>query len=327
MEVAAGEAVEGAPGVKKTEGPATVVNERDLPVSAGVEEVVIESEASSVAGEKVRAVVSEEVATAVETAAAQDATAVEDHGRGVEDGATERDGAAAGGRRSQQRAQVRVVVKNKASSVKALFDKAEESFGKAHIVVSSARIIPTNFPNLVETTEEEWDWVAAVNTKRAFRVSREAAKRIPLGGSGGSGRIVNITTILVTTALPGNVAYTTNNGVVDRFTKTLAKEFGEVKSKGGSTKAPDASTEKVKAVEVTPESKAEIFHQVQYGELATFRELAEWVTWFAEDGMNWNNVLPKVARTRAHYAPVSVINGGIFLVGTYPLLADREFQV
>jgi hypothetical protein len=45
------------------------------------------------------------------------------------------------------------------------------------------------------------------------------------------------------------------------------------------------------------ESKTEIFHQVQYGELAMFRELAEWVTRFAEDGVNWSNTLPEVART------------------------------
>jgi hypothetical protein len=75
------------------------------------------------------------------------------------------------------------------------------------------------------------------------------------------------------------------------------------------------------------ESKAEIFHQVQYGELATFRELAEWVTRFAEDSVNWSNALPEVARTRVHYAPVSVINGSIFPVGTHPFLVDREFQV
>jgi NAD(P)-dependent dehydrogenase (short-subunit alcohol dehydrogenase family) len=248
--VAAGEAAEGAPGVKETEGPAAVVDERDLPVSAGVEEAVVEPEASSVAGKKVRAAVSEEATTAVETAAAQDSTAVEDRGGGIEDGAAEQDGTAAGGRWPQRRAQARVVAKNKASSVKALFDKAEESFGKIHIVVSSAGIISTNFPSLVETTEEEWDWVAVVNTKRAFWVSREAAKRIPLGGGG---RIVNITTTLVATTLPGNAAYTTKNGAVDRFTKTLAKEFGEVKSTGGSPKAPDASTEEVKATEVTLE--------------------------------------------------------------------------
>jgi hypothetical protein len=75
------------------------------------------------------------------------------------------------------------------------------------------------------------------------------------------------------------------------------------------------------------ESKAEIFYQVQYGELATFRELAEWVTRFAEDGVNSSNALPEVARTRAHYAPMSVINGGIFPMGTHLFLADQEFQV
>jgi hypothetical protein len=75
------------------------------------------------------------------------------------------------------------------------------------------------------------------------------------------------------------------------------------------------------------ESKAEIFHQVHYGELATFRELAEWVTRFVEDDVNWSNALPEVARTRAQYAPVSVINGGTFPVGTHPLLVDQEFQV
>jgi hypothetical protein len=75
------------------------------------------------------------------------------------------------------------------------------------------------------------------------------------------------------------------------------------------------------------EAKVEIFHQVRYGELTTFLGLVDWATRFAEDGVNWCNALPEVARTRAYYAPVSVINGGIFPVGTHPLLADREFQV
>jgi hypothetical protein len=75
------------------------------------------------------------------------------------------------------------------------------------------------------------------------------------------------------------------------------------------------------------ESKVEIFHQVQYSEFTIFRELAEWVSRFAEDGVNWSNTFPEIARTRTYYAPVSVINGGIFPVGTHPLLANREFQV
>jgi hypothetical protein len=97
--VAAGEAAEGAPGVKETEGPAAVGDERDLPISAGVEEAIVEPEASSVSSEKVRATVREEVASpvveiaaaavetamAVETAAAQDSTAVEETPAGMEE--------------------------------------------------------------------------------------------------------------------------------------------------------------------------------------------------------------------------------------------------
>jgi 3-oxoacyl-[acyl-carrier protein] reductase len=111
---------------------------------------------------------------------------------------------------------------SKASAVKALFDKAEESFGKIHIIVNSVGIILTNFLSLAETTEEEWDWVAAVNTKGSFLVSREAAKRIPPGGGG---RIVNIMTALVATTLSGNAAYTASNATVESFTKTLAQEL------------------------------------------------------------------------------------------------------
>jgi hypothetical protein len=74
------------------------------------------------------------------------------------------------------------------------------------------------------------------------------------------------------------------------------------------------------------EAKGEIFHQVQYGELTTFLGLADWATQFAEDGVNWNNPLPEGTRTRAHYAPVSVIDGGSFLVETHPLLVNRDFQ-
>jgi NAD(P)-dependent dehydrogenase (short-subunit alcohol dehydrogenase family) len=139
-------------------------------------------------------------------------------------------------------------------AVKALFDKAKESFGKIHIVVNSARIILTNFPSLVETTEEELDWVAVVNTKGAFLVSREVAKWIPPGEGG---RIVNITTTLVATTLPGNAAYTASNVAVENFTKTLAKEFGEVKSTGGSPKAPEASIEDSAASKETGRSEEE----------------------------------------------------------------------
>jgi hypothetical protein len=73
-------------------------------------------------------------------------------------------------------------------------------------------------------------------------------------------------------------------------------------------------------------AKVEILHQVHYGELTTFLGLADWATRFAEDGVNWNNVLPEGTRIRAHYAPALVIDGGSFPVGIHLLLINRDFQ-
>lgn len=94
--------------------------------------------------------------------------------------------------------------------------------------MNSAGIILINFLNRVETTEEEWDWVAAVNPKGAFLASRDVVKRIPPGGGS---RIVNIATTVVATTLPDNAAYTASNVAVESFTKTLAKDSSDEEEK------------------------------------------------------------------------------------------------
>jgi 3-oxoacyl-[acyl-carrier protein] reductase len=109
-----------------------------------------------------------------------------------------------------------------ASAIKSLFDKAEETFGKVHIVVNCAGTIPHNYPTVATTSEEDWERVYAVNTKGTFLASKEAALRIPPGEGG---RIVNISTTLVATLLPGYAAYASSKAAVETFTKILAKEL------------------------------------------------------------------------------------------------------
>ena len=111
---------------------------------------------------------------------------------------------------------------SKASDVQALFDKAEEAFGKIHIVVNCAGVGLSNYPHVLSTTEEDWDKIMAVNLRGAFLVSKEAAKRIPPNAGG---RIVNISTSLVGNCLPGYAAYTASKAAVEAFTITLAKEL------------------------------------------------------------------------------------------------------
>jgi 3-oxoacyl-[acyl-carrier protein] reductase len=109
-----------------------------------------------------------------------------------------------------------------ASAIKSLFDKAEETFGKVHIVVNCAGMLPHNYPTVATTSEEDWERVYAVNTKGTFLASKEAALRIPPGEGG---RIVNISTTLVATLLPGYAAYASSKAAVETFTKILAKEL------------------------------------------------------------------------------------------------------
>lgn len=111
---------------------------------------------------------------------------------------------------------------SKESDVKTLFDKAQAAFGPPHIVINSAGTMLATYPPLIDTTVEEWDNTFGVNTRGAFLVSKEAAIRIPPASGG---RIVNITTTIVSTLMPGYAAYASSKAAVETFTLILAKEL------------------------------------------------------------------------------------------------------
>jgi 3-oxoacyl-[acyl-carrier protein] reductase len=111
---------------------------------------------------------------------------------------------------------------SKESDVKTLFDKAQAAFGPPHIVINSAGTMLATYPPLIDTTVEEWDHTYGVNTRGAFLVSKEAATRIPPASGG---RIVNITTTIVSTLMPGYAAYASSKAAVETFTLILAKEL------------------------------------------------------------------------------------------------------
>lgn len=88
---------------------------------------------------------------------------------------------AAGGRASFVRGDV-----TRAADCQAAVEKAVTDFGGLHVLVNNAGIIRR--ASVVDTTEEEWDRVMAVNVKSVFLFSRAA---IPIMARGGGGVIVN----------------------------------------------------------------------------------------------------------------------------------------
>jgi 3-oxoacyl-[acyl-carrier protein] reductase len=106
------------------------------------------------------------------------------------------------------------------AAAKQLFDEALRLYGRVDALVNNAGIMPPDMPTLANTDDATFDRLIAVNLKGTFNTLREAATRVESGG-----RIVNFSTSLVGTALPGYSAYTATKAGVESMTMIFAREL------------------------------------------------------------------------------------------------------
>jgi NAD(P)-dependent dehydrogenase (short-subunit alcohol dehydrogenase family) len=97
---------------------------------------------------------------------------------------------------------------------------ALESFGGLDIVVNSAGI--NNRKPLLELTLDDFDQMIDTNLTGTFRVCKAAA---PVLVEQGSGRIINLSSMLDEVAIPGRTGYCASKGGVRMFTRALALEM------------------------------------------------------------------------------------------------------
>ena len=102
--------------------------------------------------------------------------------------------------------------------VRTLFETTERELGQIDVLVNNAGILKT-MP-LADTTDELFAQTFAVNVQGTFNTLREAARRLNDGG-----RIVNFSTTVVATRLPGYAAYTASKAAVEALTGIFAKEL------------------------------------------------------------------------------------------------------
>jgi NAD(P)-dependent dehydrogenase (short-subunit alcohol dehydrogenase family) len=101
---------------------------------------------------------------------------------------------------------------------------AVERWGRLDVLVNNAGYIV--YKGILDTDEEEWDRVLAVNAKSIFLHCRAA---IPVMQQGGGGAIVNTASISGVVGLPGQGAYAASKGAVVMLTRQLAVEFAGAK--------------------------------------------------------------------------------------------------
>ena len=107
---------------------------------------------------------------------------------------------------------------SQADQVRGLYDSPERELGKVDVLVNNAGILKT-MP-LADTTDELFAQTFAINVQGSFNTLREAAARLNDGG-----RIVNFSTTVVATRLPGYAAYTASKAAVEALTGIFAKEL------------------------------------------------------------------------------------------------------
>jgi 3-oxoacyl-[acyl-carrier protein] reductase len=105
------------------------------------------------------------------------------------------------------------------AEVRRLFAEAHTAFGTPDIVVANAAVAVIK--PIAQSTEEEFDFVFAANTKGVFFILQEAARQLRDGG-----RIVVVSTGGTRMLMTGTALYLGSKGAVEQFVRVLSRELG-----------------------------------------------------------------------------------------------------
>lgn len=116
------------------------------------------------------------------------------------------------------------------ASIKAAIAHAETEVGPIDILVNNSGVSTTQ--RLQDVTEDDYDFVLNTNTKGAFFVAQEVAKRMLARAKGAApgtfvgGRIINIASMAGLKVLPQIGVYCMSKAAVVQMTKAMALEWG-----------------------------------------------------------------------------------------------------
>ena len=132
-------------------------------------------------------------------------------------------------------------------------------------------------------TLEEFDQLFAINVKGSFNAMREAAQRLQPGG-----RIVNFSSSLVGTALPGYSVYAGGKAAIETMTLVLAREL-RGKAITVNAVAPGPTATALFLDGKTPELIARLAQAAPLERLGTPEDIANVVAFLVGEQGGWIN--------------------------------------
>jgi glucose 1-dehydrogenase len=171
-----------------------------------------------------------------------------------------------------------------AKQVALLFDETIKTFGRLDVLVNNAGI-EKKMP-FVDTPEDEWNKVIAVNLTGPFLCSQRAAKQMIAQGDGG--RIINVSSVHEDLAMPTNSPYCAAKGGLRMLMRTIAVELAphNILVNNVAPGAVDTPMDaKLKAD--APEMK-ELLAEIPLGRMGKPEEIAEMCAFLASNGASYS---------------------------------------
>ncbi|GIG19421.1 glucose-1-dehydrogenase [Cellulomonas chitinilytica] len=172
---------------------------------------------------------------------------------------------------------------SKVADLEMLVAKTVEAFGRLDIMVNNAGIETRT--SILDTTEEQYERVMAINLKSAFFGTQLAAKQMIK--QGGGGRIINMTSVHEDWPMPGNTPYCLSKGGMRMLTRTAGVELGpqgvQVIGVGPGAVATPINTSTMN----DPEKMRTLDAAIPLGRMAEPSEIAALVAFLADEGATY----------------------------------------
>ncbi|MEX0769939.1 MAG: glucose 1-dehydrogenase [Balneolaceae bacterium] len=115
---------------------------------------------------------------------------------------------------------------SKETDVRRAVEQAVEEFGGLDVLVNNAGIL--QYSTVTDTSEENWDRVMDINVKGAFFCAKHA---IPHMQAGGSGVVVNMSSVQAFVTQENVAAYVTSKSALIGLTRSIAVDYApEIRS-------------------------------------------------------------------------------------------------
>jgi NAD(P)-dependent dehydrogenase (short-subunit alcohol dehydrogenase family) len=188
----------------------------------------------------------------------------------------------AGGRASFVAADV-----GRARDVEAAVARAERNYGALHVLFNNAGIFPARDGSPVETDEDVWDQVMAVNLKGVFLGCKYG---IPALLRAGGGSIINTASfVAVMGAATSQIAYTASKGGVLAMTREIAIEYARRGIRANALCPGPVDTPLLEALLAQPGARARRMVHIPMGRLALASEVARAALFLASEESSYVN--------------------------------------